>query len=150
MGNNKRGLWRRRVAAKGSKEEVCHGLGVGPSSGARNAGSGLLGLIKENKIKRKKKAVLTDRDRQQMSKTMGLWVGKKIDLGKDQGEGDGEEGRAGGDSRTKPSGSEDGKTNKERRDSIPAHGVSGCWRRRRANKIRVRWEEVARWQMERG
>ena len=67
---------------------MCHGLGVGPSSGARNAGSGLLGLIKENKIKRKKKAVLTDRDRQQMSKTMGLWVGKKIDLGKDQGEGE--------------------------------------------------------------
>ena len=47
----------------------------------------MLGIIKENKIKRKKKPVLTDRDRQQMSKTMGLWVGKKSDLGKDQGEG---------------------------------------------------------------
>ena len=87
MVNNRRGLWRRWVEAKGSKEEVCHGLGVGPSAGARNDGSGLLGIIKENKIKRKKKPVLTDKDRQQMIKTMGAWVGKTSDLGKDQGEG---------------------------------------------------------------
>ena len=46
----------------------------------------MLGIIKENKIKRKKKPVLTDKDRQQMSKTMGAWVGKASDLGKDQGE----------------------------------------------------------------